>query len=61
MIGWSLYKAHEALDATERDRLRGQARVVDDNVGQQLDGVNRALASVARASTWRRRSTASRR
>ena len=46
MIGWSLYEAHEALDATERDRLRGQARVVDDNVGQQLDGVNRALVSV---------------
>jgi diguanylate cyclase (GGDEF)-like protein/PAS domain S-box-containing protein len=46
MIGWSLYKAHQALDATERDRLRGQARVVDDNVGQQLDGVNRALVSV---------------
>ncbi|MEO7117077.1 MAG: diguanylate cyclase [Caldimonas sp.] len=46
MIGWSLYNAHEGLDATERDRLRGQARVVDDNVGQQLDGVNLALASV---------------
>ncbi len=46
MMGWSLYKSHQALDATERDRLRGQARVVDDNVGQQLDGVNRALESV---------------
>ena len=47
LIGWSLFKAHEALDATERDRLRVQARVVDDNVGQQLDGMNRALASVS--------------
>ena len=47
-IAWSLLKAHESLDATERDRLRVQARVVDDNVGQQLDGMNRALASVAR-------------
>ncbi len=46
LIGWSLFKAHAALDATERDRLRVQARVVDDNVGQQLDGMNRALASV---------------
>ncbi len=46
MIAWSLFKAHEALDATERDRLRGQARVVDENVGQQLDGMNKALASV---------------
>ncbi|MEO8312688.1 MAG: PAS domain-containing protein, partial [Caldimonas sp.] len=46
LIGWSLFHAHAALDATERDRLRVQARVVDDNVGQQLDGMNRALASV---------------
>jgi len=46
LIGWSLFKAHDALDATERDRLRVQARVVDDNVGQQLDGMYRALASV---------------
>jgi diguanylate cyclase (GGDEF)-like protein/PAS domain S-box-containing protein len=46
LIAWSLFQAHEAVDATERDRLRVQARVVDDNVGQQLDGMNRALASV---------------
>ncbi len=46
MIGWSLFKAHDALDATERDRLRGQAHVVDENIGQQLEGVNKALASV---------------
>ncbi|MEO8836179.1 MAG: diguanylate cyclase [Caldimonas sp.] len=46
LIAWSLFRAHEAVDATERDRLRVQARVVDDNVGQQLDGMNRALASV---------------
>ncbi|MEO5844193.1 MAG: diguanylate cyclase [Caldimonas sp.] len=46
LIGWSRFNAHAALDATERDRLRVQARVVDENVGQQLDGMNRALASV---------------
>jgi hypothetical protein len=46
LIAWSLFQAHDAVDATERDRLRVQARVVDDNVGQQLDGMNRALASV---------------
>ena len=46
LVGWMLYKAHQGVDATERDRLRVQARVVDDNVGQQLDGMNRALASV---------------
>jgi C4-dicarboxylate-specific signal transduction histidine kinase len=41
-----LLKAHESLDATERDRLRVQARVVEDNVGQHLEGMNRALATV---------------
>ena len=46
LVGWMLYKAHQDVDGTERDRLRVQARVVDDNVGQQLDGMNRALASV---------------
>ena len=46
LIGWSLFKAHAAVDATERDRLRVQAQVIDDNVGQQLDGMSRALASV---------------
>jgi diguanylate cyclase (GGDEF)-like protein/PAS domain S-box-containing protein len=46
LIAWSLLKAHESLDATERDRLRVQARVVDDNVGQQLEGMSHALAIV---------------
>jgi len=46
LIAWSLLKAHESLDATERDRLRVQARVVEDNVGQHLEGMNRALATV---------------
>ncbi|HEX4234386.1 MAG TPA: diguanylate cyclase [Caldimonas sp.] len=46
IIAWSLFRAHALLDATERDRLRVQARVVDDNVGQQLEGINHALAVV---------------
>jgi diguanylate cyclase (GGDEF)-like protein/PAS domain S-box-containing protein len=46
MIVYGLVKAHQSVDATERDRLRVQARVVDENVGQQLDGINRALVSV---------------
>ncbi|MDQ2926720.1 MAG: diguanylate cyclase [Pseudomonadota bacterium] len=46
MISYGLIKTRQAVDATERDRLQVQARVVDDNVGQQLDGINRALASV---------------
>ncbi|MBV9892335.1 MAG: PAS domain-containing protein, partial [Rhizobacter sp.] len=46
LIAWSLFKLHEARDATERDRLRVQARVVEDNVGQQIDGMSHALATI---------------
>ena len=46
IIGYALAKTHLAADTTERDRLQVQARVVDENVGQQLDGINRALVSV---------------
>ena len=46
LIGWSLFKSYDTVDLTERDRLRTQARVVDDNIGQQLDGINQALANV---------------
>src|ERR1039458_7719473 len=42
MIAYVLVKMHQSVDATERDRLQVQARVVDDNVGQQLDGIKRA-------------------
>lgn len=34
------------LEARERDRLQGQARVIDENLIRQLDGVNNALAGV---------------
>ncbi|MEO8525789.1 MAG: diguanylate cyclase, partial [Caldimonas sp.] len=46
IIGYALARTHVAADTTERDRLQVQARVVDENVGQQLDGINRALVSV---------------
>ena len=46
MIGYALVPMHRSVDADERDRLRVQARVIDDNIGQQLDGLNRALVSV---------------
>ncbi len=46
IIGYALAKTHGAADTTERDRLQVQARVVEENVGQQLDGINRALVSV---------------
>jgi diguanylate cyclase (GGDEF)-like protein/PAS domain S-box-containing protein len=46
IVGYALLKTHRATDSTERDRLHAQARVIGENVGQQLDGINRALASV---------------
>ncbi|MCE9659793.1 MAG: diguanylate cyclase [Burkholderiales bacterium] len=46
IVGYALLKTHRATEAAERDRLHAQARVIDENVGQQLDGMNRALASV---------------
>ncbi len=46
IIGYALVKTHRATDTIERDRLHVQARVIDENVGQQLDGIYRALASV---------------
>ncbi|MGZ5274270.1 MAG: diguanylate cyclase domain-containing protein [Caldimonas sp.] len=46
IIGYALLKTHRATDMIERDRLQVQARVVDENVAQQLDGINRALVSV---------------
>ncbi len=46
IIGFALAKTHRAADTTERDRLQIQARVIEENVGQQLDGINRALVSV---------------
>ena len=42
----ALYRSHAGIDATEQDRLRVQARVIDENIGQQLEGINRALVSV---------------
>ena len=46
IVGYALLKTYRATDAIERDRLHAQARVIGENVGQQLDGINRALASV---------------
>ena len=46
LIATALYRAHQSVDLTERDRLRVQSRVIDENVGQQLDGINKALANV---------------
>ena len=46
VMAGSLLRAYESRDAMERDRLRVQARVVEANVGQQIEGMSRALATV---------------
>src|ERR1019366_2125440 len=46
MVAYSLVKAHQSVNATERDRLQVHARGGDANIGQQLDGITRARVSV---------------
>ncbi len=46
LIGYTLVNAYRSVRAIERDRLQVQARVIDENVGQQIGGINRALATV---------------
>jgi hypothetical protein len=46
LITYELVQAHAGIEAMERDRLASQTRVIDDNIGQQLDGISKALASV---------------
>jgi diguanylate cyclase (GGDEF)-like protein/PAS domain S-box-containing protein len=45
-LAFSLYAEHGSIDARESERLSAQTRIVHDNLTRQLDGVNRALASV---------------
>ena len=45
-IVFSLYRERVEDGAEERDRLQVQAHVIDDNLGHQLEGVNRALVRV---------------
>lgn len=42
----ALYRERERNEAQEADRLQVQARVIDDNLIRQLEGVNHALAGV---------------
>jgi len=46
LIGYWLYEEHGRVEALERDRLQVQARVIDENLGHQLEGVNNALAGI---------------
>lgn len=46
LIDYWVYDERGRVEALERDRLQGQARVIDENLGHQLEGVNNALAGV---------------
>jgi PAS domain S-box-containing protein len=46
LIGYWLYTEHGQIETLERDRLQVQARVIDENLGRQLEGVNNALAGI---------------
>ena len=45
-MGWHLYSDHQQIGIRERQRLADLAKVIDDNLGRQLDAVNNALASL---------------
>ena len=45
-IVYELQQGRAGIDAMEHERLAVQARVIEDNLALQLDGINKALASV---------------
>ena len=44
LIGAWVHAEHDQIESVESDRLQVQARVIDENLGRQLEGVNNALA-----------------
>lgn len=49
------YQEHQEIMARERERLKGQTRVMDDNLGRQLEAAHQALVGVREElSAWRR-------
>ncbi|MCX7143731.1 MAG: PAS domain S-box protein [Proteobacteria bacterium] len=45
-IGWNIYSDRDATDAREREQLSNHAKVIDENLGQQLRTTNRILDSI---------------
>jgi diguanylate cyclase (GGDEF)-like protein/PAS domain S-box-containing protein len=41
-----LWAGHDRLETVERERLRSQVRIVDENLGRQLEAVHQALLGV---------------
>ena len=46
ILGYWLYAQRAQIETLESDRLQAQARVIDENLGRQLEGVRNALAGV---------------
>jgi len=45
-VAFNIYNAHLGVEARERARLRTQARVIEENLGLQLEGTVRALKGI---------------
>lgn len=53
-IAYSLYQEQGRIEKRERERLAIQAKVIDENLARQLDGVFRALQGIRKElSLWR--------
>ena len=46
IIVYTLYQEHGRIEQRERERLATQAKVIDENLARQLDGVYRALEGI---------------
>ncbi len=56
-MAYDLQREYRGLTLQEEERLRAQARIVDNNLGRQLVAVNRALLNVIEAlPVWRQSS-----
>jgi PAS domain S-box-containing protein len=54
LIGNWLHAERVQIETIEADRLQVQARVIDENLGRQLEGVNEALAGIRNDfPTWK--------
>lgn len=45
-IGYSMYQQHERIAQRESERLATQAKVINENLGRQLDGIYLALQDI---------------
>ena len=53
LVGYMLYAERTEIDAQVGDRLKVQARVITENLGRQIEGVDKALTGIRDAlPTW---------